>query len=325
MVELQVLLFTDIEGSTRTLSALGPDAYEIALLDHRALMRVAIAAHGGVEQGTEGDSFFVTFSTAGAAIASAVDAQRALAAHTWPDLAPVRVRMGIHAGEVRTTSEDLLGLSIHEAERVKSVAHGGQIVTSTLVHDLAVPGLDPLVRLRSLGRHHLKDIGEPMELFQVCHSDLPGDFPPLRTGTVPTGLPTYRSAFVGRKHEVDAARTLLREHRLVTFTGIGGCGKTRLAIAVARRAEDDFLDGLFFVDLSGLADDDGLPAAVAAALGLTAGAARSAARPARRSRQRTLWSATSCRDRAYSCLTTASTYWNRWPRSSTACRGRARV
>ena len=110
-----------------------------------------------------------------------------------------------------------------------------------------------------------------MELFQVCHPDLPGDFPPLRTGTVPTGLPTYRSAFVGRKHEVDAARTLLREHRLVTFTGIGGCGKTRLAVEVARRADDDFLDGLYFVDLSGLADDDGLPAAVAAALGLTAG------------------------------------------------------
>jgi class 3 adenylate cyclase len=213
-------LFSDIEGSTRLLAALGPDEYEVALAEHRSIVRAAIAAHGGVEHGTEGDSFFVTFATSADAVAAAVDAQRALAAHTWAPR-PVRVRMGIHAGDVRSTGEDLLGICIHEAERVKSAAHGGQVVTSALARDLAGPVGGGRLSFRSLGRHRLKDLAVPMELFQVCHPDLPGEFPPLRSQTVSSALPTYRSAFIGREREVAWVRELLAGHRLVTLTGHG--------------------------------------------------------------------------------------------------------
>ena len=264
-------MFSDIEGSTRLLAALGPDEYEAALAAHRSIVRAAIAAHSGLEHGTEGDSFFVTFATSADAVAAAVDAQRALAVQTWAPGRPLRVRIGIHAGDVRSTSEDLLGMCIHEAERVKSAAHGGQIVTSALARDLASMGVSGRVRFRSLGRHRLKDLAEPMELFQVCHPDLPDEFPPLRSQTVSPTLPTYRSAFIGREREVARVRELLAGHRLVTLTGIGGCGKTRLALEATRQIDDEFVDGVFFADLGSLPNEDGLTATVANVVGVSFG------------------------------------------------------
>jgi predicted ATPase len=261
--ELRTVLFTDVEGSTMLLRTLG-DGYAEVLEDHRGLIRAAVADHGGTEHSTGGDSFFVTFPSVREALAGAVDAQLALTGHEWPEALQLRVRMGLHSGEITWAHGDAVGLAIHEAARIAAAAHGGQIVVSSVLAEMMTGAPLRSVQLESLGYHRLKDFAEPIELLQVCHPDLPEWFPALRTASAPVELPRQRSSFVGRDQQLRAVVELLGTQRLVTLTGIGGAGKTRLAIEAAGRDAWRHRHGVFFVDLAAVADPSLLPAAIAA-------------------------------------------------------------
>ena len=262
------LLSSDIEGSTRLLQQLGP-AYPAVLLAHRQLLRSAFAAYGGDEQSTEGDAFFVTFPAASDAVAAALAGQRSLAAYAWPPEATVRVRMGVHLGEIQTVAGTIVGMAVHEAARIGAAAHGGQVLVSALAGDLA--GVLPdAAALLDLGHHRLKDIGAPIHLFQLTHDDLPTDFPPPRSqGASRNNLPAQVSAFIGRDREVAEVAALLSESRLVTVTGAGGAGKSRLALRVAAEQGTRFHDGVWFVDLAPVSDATAVAQQIAGALGLS--------------------------------------------------------
>ena len=242
-------LMTDIEGSTRLAGRLGDDFAQV-LDEHFALLDAAIAANEGTVVSSEGDSVFAVFSSARQAISAAIDAQRALAAHAWPDGEQVRVRMGAHAGEAVLGGRDYTGLEVHRAARIAAAAWGGQILVSDVVRGLAGV-LGDSVTLRDLGAHQLRDLPAPESLLQVCAPGLRLDFPPLRTTgvTTPTNLPAPMTRFVGRRRELADLARLLESQRLVTLTGPGGTGKTRLAIEAARNAAEDFPDGVWFVAL----------------------------------------------------------------------------
>jgi len=270
-------LFSDIEGSTRLEQAVGTRAYGALRERHRVLLRAAFAASGGEEQGTEGDSFFVVFHSARSAIAAALAAQRSLAAEPWPDEAPVRVRMGVHSGEARMQGGSLVGIDINRAARIAAVAHGGQVLVSdatrALVRDEALEG----IAFRDLGSHRLKDLDEPERLHQLVADGLRSEFPPVRTvGTRPINLPAQLTSFVGREAERAAVDDLLALHRLVTLTGPGGTGKTRLSIEVAAGVVDDFPDGVHFVALEAVRDPGLVASRIAGALGLTESGSRAA-------------------------------------------------
>jgi predicted ATPase/class 3 adenylate cyclase len=229
-------LFTDIEGSTKLLHELG-DAYAGVLADHRRALRAAFAAHGGAEVDTQGDAFFVAFGRASDAFAAAAAGQAALSA------SPIRVRMGLHTGEPIVTDEGYVGIDVHRAARISAAAHGGQVLVSQSTRDLADAD-----ELRDLGEHRLKDLSAPERLYQLGG----GNFPPLRS-LYRTNLPTPPTALVGREREVSRLLELLRgDVRLVTLTGPGGTGKTRLAVEVAHELVDDFSNGVFFVGLAPL-------------------------------------------------------------------------
>ncbi len=262
------VLFSDIEGSTRLLQELGP-AYGEVLLEHRRLLRSAFAEHEGTDRGSEGDSFFVTFPTARAAIDASLAAQRALHDHVWPHPGTrVRVRMGIHVGEVEELGEAVVGLVVHETARIAAAGHGGQVLVSDSAVRLGVPA--PVgVGWRDLGDHRLKDVPEPLHLYQLTHPRLPDSFPPLRLqGTVRTNLPQQASSFLGREAELEQVRSLLSESRLVTVTGTGGVGKTRIALRVAADQLDQFTDGVFLVDLAEVSEPGSVVAQVIASLNL---------------------------------------------------------
>jgi class 3 adenylate cyclase len=212
-------LFTDIEGSTRLLHELG-DRYPNALAEHRRLLRQAFGRHGGTEVDTQGDAFFVAFPDAREAVAAAAEAQEAL------QPSPIRVRMGLHTGEPIVWAEGYAGLDVHRGARICACAHGGQVVLSERTR-AQVDG----VSIRDLGAHRLKDLSEPQQLYQLGNAD----FPPLRTLHA-TNLPTQATPLVGRERELGDVRGLLGEHRLVTLTGPGGSGKTRLGLQVAADA-----------------------------------------------------------------------------------------
>lgn len=204
-------LFTDIEGSTRLLKELGRN-YSHALAEHQRILRAAFAAHGGREVDSQGDSFFVAFNRAKDAVAAAVDAQRDLGAHAWPEGGAVRVRMGLHTGEPTLTVEGYVGLDVHLGARIAAAGHGGQVLLSRATREL----LDGVV-VRDLGEHRVKDFAEPVWLFQL--GDEP--FPPLKT-IANTNLPRPASSFVGREQEVAEVVTTVRDGaRLVTLTGPG--------------------------------------------------------------------------------------------------------
>ena len=245
------MLFSDIEGSTLMLSRLGR-RYTDALDGHRDVLRSAWAAHGGTEMGTEGDSFFVVFPTAQGAVHAAVQAQRGLETHTWPGDERVRVRMGIHTGSPQVHHDDYVGMDVHRAARIASSAHGGQAVLSSVAAELARDGLPDGVGLRDLGSYRLKDIPEPERLFQLTVDGLQTDFPALRTLGAASRLPTATTHLVGREQAVAELVDLVRspEFRLVTLSGPGGSGKTRLAIEVATNLVTAFPDGVFFVPLA---------------------------------------------------------------------------
>ena len=262
-------LFSDIEGSTRLEQELGTAAYAAVLERHRELLRTAFANHDGTEQGTEGDSFFVVFSSAGAALAAAVEAQRALAAEPWPADAEIRVRMGLNAGEATHAAGGLVGLAINRAARIAAVGHGGQVVVSEAVRSLVGPDLPDGVALRSLGSHRLKDLGEPQPLLQVEADGLALEFPPLHSlDARPNNLPIQLTSFVGRERELAEAGALLAVNRLVTLTGPGGTGKTRLSLQVAANAAEAYPDGIFFVALETIREPALVTARLASVVGV---------------------------------------------------------
>jgi predicted ATPase len=246
------LLFTDIEGSTRLLDELR-NAYPNALAEHRRALREVFARHGGVEVDTQGDAFFVAFARASDAVAAAVDGQRALAN------GPVRVRMGLHTGEPTVTPDGYVGLDVHRAARIAAAGHGGQILLSQSTRDLA--GRDDV---HDLGEHRLKDLSASVRIYQLGD----GEFPPLRT-LFATNLPVPPTQFIGRAREVAGAAALLRRDdvRLVTMTGAGGSGKTRLALEVAGAVSEHYEHGVWWVSLSALSKADDVMPAVGRALG----------------------------------------------------------
>jgi predicted ATPase len=245
-------LFTDVEGSTKLLHALGDAAYAEVLAEHRRLLRAAFARHGGVEVDTQGDAFFVAFPTASGAVDAADDGLRAL------EPGPITVRIGIHTGSPLSTDEGYVGIDVHRAARIAAVAHGGQILLS------AATASDAATReLRDLGDHHLKDLAAPERLFQLGNAS----FPPLKSIS-PSHLPTPATPFVGRADDVERVEDLLRDPdtRLVTVNGPGGIGKTRLAIEAAGAAVASFPGGLWWVALAPLHDPATAEVAIADAL-----------------------------------------------------------
>jgi predicted ATPase/class 3 adenylate cyclase len=260
------LLFTDIEGSTRLLQQLG-DRYAVALNDHHRLLRGAFAIHGGVELDSAGDGLYYKFPSARAAVAAAVEGQRALVGHPWPDGASVRVRMGLHTGEPVLADVGLVGIDVHRTARISAAGHGGQVLISRTVRDLAGHELPAGVTLRDLGEHRLKDLAEPQHLFQVVADDLPTDFPPLRTlDDRPTNLPRRLSSFIGRERQISEGRDLLAMAPLVTLTGPGGVGKTTLAIQIALTMLDEAPDGVFVAELGNVTESSMVVPTVATAL-----------------------------------------------------------
>jgi predicted ATPase/class 3 adenylate cyclase len=259
-------LFTDIEGSTRLLDRLGP-RYSHVLETHQRLLRDAFRARGGVELTTEGDSFFVVFPSASEAVAAAIEAQRRVSGYEWPEDAPVRVRMGVHTGEGTLGADNYVGVDVHRAARIASAGHGGQVVVSSATAPLIehVEG----ITMRDLGEHRLKDLPMPERLFQVLADGLQSEFPALRSMDArPNNLPVQLTSFVGRREELDQVKDIVREHRLVTLTGPGGTGKSRLAIQAATELLPELEDGAFFVGLAPIYDPGLVMPTVAQALAL---------------------------------------------------------
>ncbi len=241
--------FSDVEGSTRLLMALG-ERYAAPHGEHQRIVRSAIASHGGMEVSTEGDSFFAVFVDAGDALNAAADIQRGLATHPWPAGAEFRVRIGLHTGQAVVAGDDYVGLDVNRAARIGNAANGGQTVVSEAARAAAGTLLSAGTELRDLGRHRLKDVGVE-RLWQLDVAGVPSNFGPLRSLEAhPTNLPTDRTSLVGRSAEIETLAALVRESSLVTVTGAGGVGKSRLAIAVARSMVEAFPDGVFYLDLA---------------------------------------------------------------------------
>ncbi|MCA1706916.1 MAG: adenylate/guanylate cyclase domain-containing protein, partial [Actinobacteria bacterium] len=269
-------VFTDIEGSTRLLHTLG-DRYREALEQHRTILRAAFTSHAGVEVDTQGDAFFVAFSTPREALQAAIRGQRALAEHPWPQGGELHVRMGIHTGTPEVTEEGYVGSDVHLGARICAAAWGGQILVSSTTAAHVSSALDD-VTLRSLGAHALKDIDERVELYQVVASGLRADFPPPRApGSHPTNLPARLPPLIGRDSELAALIELLTtdDVSLVTLTGPGGTGKTRLALATGTELLSSFPHGVFFVDLSATTDASLVVPQIAQSLSLRETAGRS--------------------------------------------------
>ena len=259
---------TDIEGSTRLLADLGPD-YARLLLDHHAIVRGELARHSGVEVGTEGDSFFCVFRSAVDAVETAVAVQRCLAAHPWPGGREVRVRIGIHTGEGTTAGDGYVGMDVHRVARVSAAGHGGQVLLTGATEALLEGHWPEGTSAVALGAHRLKDLPAPETLYQLLADGLATRFPPLRSLEAPAyDLPTAPAPIIGRDDDASRVAALLAQHRLVTLTGPGGVGKTRLALHLAGLLRADFPDGVAFVPLAEVRDPELVPDEVARSLAL---------------------------------------------------------
>ena len=263
-------MFTDIEGSTGLLKRVGRERYAELLALHQALLREVLATHRGEEIDSQGDSFFVTFRGASDAVLAAMAIQRSLADHEWPEDAGPRVRIGIHSGEATAAGERYLGFSVHRAARISDAGHGGQVLLSDATRALVEDDLPAGVHLRDLGVFGLKDVDRPERIFQVIADGLQVEFPPLR-GSRPSNLPLQPTPFIGRKRElaelVDVVRGAGR--RLVTLTGPGGSGKSRLAGEAAFELAGDYPDGVWWVPLQSLTDPNLVLPTIAGAIGAT--------------------------------------------------------
>lgn len=259
------LLLADIEGSTR-LWETQPEEMAAAIARLDQTVSAALVTHAGVrpvEQG-EGDSFVIAFGCASDAVACAVDLQRAL-------LAPIRLRIGIHTGEVRLRDAvNYIGPTINRTARLRDLGHGGQTLLSGVTASLTEDQLPEGASLTDLGTHVMRDLPRPARVMQLCHPNLRNDFPPLRTtgSAVAHGLPVQLTTFIGRRVETRNLSDALATNRLVTLTGAGGAGKTRLALHVAATMVADYSDGVWYVDLAPLTDSDAVPVTVARGLGL---------------------------------------------------------
>lgn len=265
-------LITDIEGSTRLLQSLG-DRYSDALALHSRIIRSAIAQFGGVEVSTEGDSFFVSFASAADAVAAAVASQRGLQTALWPPEGTIQVRMGLHTGEGIRGGDNYIGLDVNRAARIAAAGHGGQILISSSTRNLVGERVPAGAILRYLGEHRLKDLSQPEHLWQLSFADGLDEFPPLRS-QVSTNLPVQLTSFVGRRDEVTELVELVSKERLLTLTGPGGTGKSRLSIQVGKAASDRFRDGVYFVPLAAINNPDLVFSAISTALAIPSASGR---------------------------------------------------
>ncbi|MFI5283621.1 MAG: ATP-binding protein [Candidatus Dormibacterales bacterium] len=261
-------LFTDIEGSTRLMQELG-DRYPPLQEAHHDILREAFRSNEGRELRTEGDSFFCVFASALDACSAAAAAQRAFERHPWPEGTALRVRVGLHTGEAPLVGNEYIGLDVHHAARIAGAAHGGQVLVSEATDALVAGSLPAELTLRDLGSHRLKDMARAEHLFQLVIAGVTDTFPALRTldGT-PNNLPTQLTSFIGRSAIVAEAKRLLEGSRLLTLTGEGGIGKTRLSLQVAAETFEQFPDGVYFVPLSAVRDPELVPSVIARVLGV---------------------------------------------------------
>ena len=264
------MLFTDIEGSTTLLRRLG-DAYRDVLSQQRAILRAAFTRYDGREMGTEGDSFFVVFDSVTDAVLAAAQAQRELAAATWPDDADVGVRMGLHTGEPVPHEDGYVGMDVHRAARISGCARGGQVVMSAATYRIAASAELPGLSFIDLGAHRLKDLPAPEHLYQLAADGLLRAFPPVRSLGAGSNLPLVTTSLVGRDGELRELLDLVQNDgvRAVTLTGPGGSGKTRLALALATALDSAFADGVFFVPLESVASLDAVWTTIADTIGIS--------------------------------------------------------
>jgi predicted ATPase/class 3 adenylate cyclase len=268
-VETRTFLFTDIEGSTALLRRVGEAVYARVLTAHDTLIRSALAAHGGTELNTMGDGFFAGFSSPRACVAAVLEMQQALEAYAWPGDERVRVRMGVHTGEAAETPSGVVGLDVHRAARIAGVAHGGQVLLSETAAALVRDALPVGVTLENLGLHRLKDLGRPEQIFQLRAAGLESVFPPLQSLGNPAllnNLPVQLTPFIGRARELAEVRALIESARLVTLTGAGGAGKTRLSLQVAAELVEASQDGVWLAELAAVTDEEAVPAVICDAL-----------------------------------------------------------
>ncbi len=261
-------LFTDIEGSTKLWETY-PDAMRPALAQHDRLLYAAIAAHGGRVFKTIGDAFCAAFATAPAALAAALEAQLALLTEAWAEPIRIRARMALHTGAAEPRDDDYFGPPLNRVARLLAAGHGGQTLLTLPTQELSRDSLSPAVTLHDMGLHRLRDLARPEQVFQLRHPALPDDFPPLRSldnPEFPNNLPQQVTSFIGREREIDAITTLFATTRLLTLTGSGGCGKTRLALQVAADALENYPEGVWLVELAPLSEPALVPQTVAAVL-----------------------------------------------------------
>ena len=261
-------LFTDVEGSTRLWEE-EPERMKPALAWHDAISRAAVESHGGLLVKSTGDGVHAAFDNALDALGAAVDLQQAMADPTATNGVPLRVRCGMHAGVVERRDNDYFGSPVNRAARIMSVAHGGQVLLSQAVADCVRGLLPAAVSLRDLGKVRLKDLSTPEHVYQVVHPQLRQEFPALRSlEATPNNLPQQATSFIGREQALAELRRLLAKTRLLTLTGSGGCGKTRLCLQIAADSLESFADGAWMVELAPLSDPDRVPQTVAMVLGL---------------------------------------------------------
>ena len=262
-------LFTDIEGSTN-LWEQHPEAMKVAVARHDAILRSAVEAHLGYVVKTMGDGLLAAFATGHAALAAAVQAQRSLLAETWGEIGSLRARMALHTGPAEEREGDYFGLTLSRAARLMAAGHGGQILLTQATYELVRHHVVPEMTLRDLGERRLKDLIRPEHVYQLVAPGLPANFPPLNSLDLrPNNLPVQLTSFIGRETQMAEVKGLLSTAKLLTLTGVGGTGKTRLALQAAADELDTFSDGVWLVELAPLSDPGLVPQSVATALGVS--------------------------------------------------------